>query len=504
MKLSEKDYLKLTITVIALGAIVRFVLAALSHPAGDACLHLSAARFIAENGSIPFLQPFGDGREVFWSPPLFHFVTAAVYDFFNLFSTSAAEFAMKFVSPLFGALTLPFVFLITKKLLKNSRAALLATIFVAFIPLHINASVVSFVDAFTTFLTTVAIYLALEKRFLLAGILAGLSLSSKQNALFILPVLFLAIYLNYRKDFNKLTKTSAITALAVFAFGVPWFIRNYILLGNPFWPFLYKIIGGTIAPKAVESNFSLLYILNPTHISQFYLELFGVPSGRIASFDFVSGIIPFLELFLAVWFMITLLFFIPILFGFFVKLNNKVRLFLFAWLLSFFIMLLLYIMNLNMTFARLTLPAIPALAIFWALGFDTIIKKFGNFKIIAFKSSAVIVLILIAAALTFTSAETAKTIVAANAWDVYQDDFDEIKQNTPENALIGYRGQCLSYNINRHVNYDLDEVDFVWVNQNFQLEPISIVPQITIQKIEQDFSIAYENEKTGTKVYERK
>ena len=67
MKLPEwfrgKDgYVKLTVAVIVLAAILRFALAALSHPAGDSCYHLSVARFMAENSRLPLFEPFGISR----------------------------------------------------------------------------------------------------------------------------------------------------------------------------------------------------------------------------------------------------------------------------------------------------------------------------------------------------------------------------------------------------------------------------------------------------------
>ena len=498
----DAGWVRLAAVVILIGTVLRFALAAISHPAGDSCLHLSVARFIAQNGRIPFLEPFGDGREVFWAPPLFHILAAGVYDFFRVFSTSAAEFAIKLVSPFFGALTLPFIFLIVKKLFQSSRLAFFAAFFVTFLPLHMYASSLSFVDSFVTFFTTAAIYFVLEKRIILASVLAGLSLSSKQNVLFILPVFFFAIFLAYRSNIRTAAAKAATAAAIILAAGGPWFVRNLVLLGNPFWPFLYKVLGGKIVPKAVESMFSVAYLFKPVaHIQQFYLEFFGVPSGSIAAFAFVQ--IPLMQPLLIAWFIATVIFFVPIVFGFFVR-QNRNRPLLFVWLLAFFIMLLLYIMNLNMVFARLALPAIPAIAAFWALGFDRMLSKFSSVKLSGLQLSSLVAAVIICCAFAFSSAEIAKTVIASDAWSAYSSDFGWIKDNTPNDALIGYRGQCLSYNVDRPSNYNLGSVDYVWVNQGFKLEPISIVEPDSIQVIERNFSLVYENSATGTKIYERK
>ena len=498
----ERGYVRLAVLVILAGALLRFGLAALSHPSGDGCFHLSAARFIAEHGRIPFQDPFGDGREVFWAPPLFHLVAAAVYGVVSTSSVRAAEFAMKLVSPLFGVLTLPFIFLTVKKLFRSAKLAFLASFFVTFLPLHVYASTVSFVDSFATFFTTSAIYFVLDKKLLLAAILAGLSLSAKQNALFILPVFFVALFFTYRAGLSSFVKKALASALAIATVGCPWFIRNFLLLGNPFWPFLYKVFGGTIAPKAVESNFSFNYLLSPgVHSIQFYLEFFGVPSGSIAALSFVQ--LPFMNALLLAWFGATLLFFVPLIVGFFVKRNSH-RVFLFAWLLSFFAMLLLYVMNLNMAFARLALPAIPAIAIFWALGFEKIAGYLGRFRLGGLGLSSLFVVIIVGCAAGFAVAEVVKTQVAANAWGAYEPDFQWIREHTPRDALVGYRGQCLSYNIDRLSNYDLRKVNYAWVNQNFRLEPISIVQPFYVQELEQNFQLVYDNPATGTKFYKRK
>src|SRR3989338_1859585 len=185
---SDANYMMLAVAVIALGSLLRFALAAVSHPAGDSCYHLSVARFIAENGQLPFLQPFGiSDRMVFSAPPLFHIVAAAVYRFFSLFSLPSAEFAIKLVSQLFGSLTLLFVFLIGRKLY-NSRVAFFATLFVAFLPLHINSSVVSFVDSLAALLAVIAVYFLLKKRILLSALFIGLGMEAKQTMLIMLPL----------------------------------------------------------------------------------------------------------------------------------------------------------------------------------------------------------------------------------------------------------------------------------------------------------------------------
>ncbi len=511
----DSNYMMLAVAVIALGSLLRFALAAISHPAGDSCYHLSVARFIAENGQLPFLQPFGiSDRMVFSAPPLFHIVAAAVYKFFSLFSLSSAEFAIKLVSQLFGSLTLPFVFLIGRKLY-NSRIAFFATLFVAFLPLLINSSVVSFVDSLATLLAAVAVYLLLSRRIFLSALFVGLGLLAKQTMIFLLPVFFFALFANYKGNIKIFFKTqvehsrlgpvatrfatweSVISAAIIAVIGLPWLVRNYILLGNPFWPFLYKILGGKIVPEGISGSFSFAHLFSFQHPVRFFLELFGAPVGSLSAASFAN--LPFSSVLVAVWLAAALVFFLPALLGLFSS-GHKQKQLLYVWIASFLIVTVLYIMSLGIVSARFMLPAVPAIGILWALGIDSILKKFARFKI----AVAAVILILIGCVFVFSAVESAKTVIAAQSWSAYSDDFNWIKQNTPVDALVAYRGQCLSYNVHRFSDYDLSKADYVWVNQGFRLEPISIVEPEIIQQIETGFKKVYENNSTGTIVYERK
>ncbi|MBI3036790.1 glycosyltransferase family 39 protein [Candidatus Woesearchaeota archaeon] len=499
LKCEFKDnYFKLAVAVIVAAAVLRFALAALSHPAGDACWHLSVSRFIAENGRMPFLEPFGiSEREVFAAPPLYHVITASVYKIFSLLSIPAAEFAVKFVSPLFGTLSLPFIFLLGRKLF-NSRIGFFATLFVAFLPLHMNASAISFVESLALFLAVVSVYLLFCRRIYLSAVFMGLGLVSKQHMFFMLPLFFVALLVYYRQQPRIFLSKSAVSGLIMGVIGLPWFIRNYVLLGNPLWPYLYKILGGKIVSHVPD--FSVASAFFPVHAARFYLESFGVPLGSLAALSFVS--IPFSGFFISAWLAITFVFFFPVVAGLFSV--KKHRGLVFGWLALFLVALVLYVMNTGGTQARLFLPALPALAIIWAVGLDRIFVKAGGLRLLNFSASVIVIAIVVGSAFAFSAVEAAKAVVGANEWAKYQPDFNWVKSSTPENALVGYRGQCLGYNIHRPSNFDLAKVDYVWVNQNFRLEPVSVVEPEVLRQVEANFTKAYENEQTGTVIYRKK
>lgn len=492
---NDANFVMLAVAVIALGSLLRFVLAAISHPAGDSCYHLSVARFIAESSRLPLFEPFGiSDRMVFSAPPLFHIVAAAVYRFFSLFSLPSAEFAVKLISPLFGSLVLLFVFLIGRKLY-SGRVAFFATLFVAFLPLHINSGVVSFVDSLATLLASVSIYLILSRKIFLAAVAVGLGVLAKQTLIFMLPVFFFALFKNYGGIMKMPLKKSVIAAAIIAIIGLPWLVRNYLVLGNPFWPFLYAILGGSVVPEGISGSFSFSNLLSLQHPVRFFLELFGAPVGNLGAASFVN--LPFSGILVAVWLAASAVFFLPVVLGVFAK-GMRHRYLVYAWLAAFLTVTVLYIMSLGIVSARFILPAAPALGILWALGVDGILKKFARLKI-----AAVVVLILIGCVFIFTAVESAKTAIAARSWSAYSEDFNWVEQNTPVDALIAYRGQCLSYNVHRFSSFDLSKADYVWVNQGFRLEPISIVEPEVLQEIKQGFVPVYSNERTGTVVYKR-
>ena len=112
----------------------------------------------------------------------------------------------------------------------------------------------------------------------------------------------------------------------------------------------------------------------------------------------------------------------------------------------------------------------------------------------------------------FISASFVKTTLTNNEWNAYKDDFRWVVENTEEDAKFITEGQCITYQLNRETyapwqeydkNFKFDNNSYVWVNQNFRLERLSILPENTLNEIEANssFKLAYFNEKTGTKIY---
>ncbi|HLC59851.1 MAG TPA: glycosyltransferase family 39 protein [Candidatus Nanoarchaeia archaeon] len=495
-KKSDK-YTKYSIYIIILFSVIVFSLTSVYHVSGDGCWHVPVGKFIATHGKFPLFEPLGRD-EPFWSPPLYHIIVAAVYYFFSAFNHNAANFAIKFISPIFGILTLIFSFLVIKKL-TNSKISFYSTIFLAFIPIFIDYSVLSYVESSMTFFVILSVYFLINEKIFLSGISVGLSILAKYNGIFILPALIYYLYKKYnRKSFYK---NSAIIVIVSLLVASPWIIRNWLLLGNPIWPFLNFIFHGYQIKSYSVLNIKNLISWNLVTFT--VLGVFGVPDGNPAAFRFVSWM-PNIISYIVAWVLIITTF----MFLLYIFISKKsvnygkdVKKFLKIWILSYLVLLLVYIANVGFSVSRIILPAFPAIAIFCGLGLNNFIEnlKTKKNKILVFSLIALIIILFI-----FTL--IFKTLYAASLWNSYNSDFEWVKSGTNEGSVFIANGQCIPYNIERTSLYftgeNLNKADYVWVNQNFFLDRRSILNDNELKELQsKNYNVAYSNKNTGTIIY---
>jgi 4-amino-4-deoxy-L-arabinose transferase-like glycosyltransferase len=476
-------YEKYAIIILIIAIIIRFSLIPIYSPSGDACWHFSASKFIGNNVQIPLFDNIGRD-EPFWAPPLFHIIAAL---FSSVFSVFGSGFGLKLISPLFGSMSLIVSYLILKKFL-NEKALFYSILFLSFIPIFIDYSILGYVESMLTFFVLLSIYFTLNSQLVLSGIAVGLAILTKYNGIFVIPVILFIVYKNYnRKLFSK---NAAIALIIPLIIGLPWFIRNWVLLGNPIYPFLSFIFGGF-----GQQAFSTIDLTNLFSIKTYiitYLGFFGVPDGNYNSLFFID--LPYLPILLSVFLIATIIFIIPVFFG---LRKNKWDIF-HILLLSYGILFILYIINVGPFVSRILLPTIISLAFFYGIGMERITSKY---KIGALFS---ILVILISAGFVIT--EAAKFTIASRSWDVYQEDFNWVKSNTNKEDIFIAGGQCVQYHIDRTSLFPSElktgRYDYIWVNQNFMLDERSILSKEHLQEIEgKNKELAYENKKTSTKIY---
>ena len=456
-----------------------FTLTSIHHISGDACWHLSVAKFIAEEQKIPLSENLGRD-EPFWAPPLFHLFAAFAYSVFNGL--------IKFVTPIFAILTLIFTFLLAKRLF-SEKIAFHSVLFMSFIPIFIDYSVFSYVESMLLFFIVLSVYFAVNNRIILASIAAGLGILTKYNALFIIPLL---VYIVYKNNKTSIIKNTLMITLIPLIISSPWLIRNWILLGNPVWPFLNFVFNGLQAASYTGMDFSRLVDINL--IVYTYLGFFGVPNGNPQNLFFFS--MPFMNLLITAWLIGTFIFILPITYS--KKVKNKAI--MVVWAVPYLLLFLLYVLNVGFGVTRIILPALPAIAILWAHGFDRLTK-------LKWKKFVWTVLILIIAGFVF--AESVKIGLAANEWNFYEQDFEWAQANTSKNSVFVAGGQCLGYNLERSAlqpsEINIENADYIWVNQNFRLDKRSVLDDVLLKEVQdKGLQIAYQNSKTGTIIYKVK
>jgi len=490
---------KIIILVILLSFLINLSINLTNNIAGDSCWHLSISRYISENDKLPTFEYLGR-TEPFWAPPLFHVVSSVFYKMDILFGLNS--FFIRFLLPLSSLTCLIFLFLIAKKLY-NIDVALYSIIFLAFLPIFIDYSSNYDIIVFLTLFVLGSVYFMLEEKILLSGLFFGLAILTKFNGFFVVFVLIYLLYSRYRLNLKKY-----LLFILSSSIGGLLFLRNYLLFGNPVWPFLQPILGGK-PPEIVSTTLntvSFSSLLNWKVIPALLVSLFGSPSGSINALEFVQ--LPFKNILFMIYIFVSLLYLTILIFSF--KTNEKQSqksnlIILLMWVAGFAIVQMLYIINTGGPSMRLSIPSLPAIAILWSCGFYYIINKINTKKM---KSLIFISIVLLN--LSFIGVIALKSSIAAKNWNYYNQDYGWIKENTPKDVLFYYGGQCLSINIGRYARYlplDWNEFNnlregYIFFNDKFRIERSVELNQSQQGNIisRTNCKIIYNNPKTKTKI----
>jgi hypothetical protein len=251
-------------------------------------------------------------------------------------------------------------------------------------------------------------------------------------------------------------------------------------------------------PRGTYSSISLIHLSNPFTYLQIYLGFFGVPDGAYWLFFFYN--IPFIWPLISLFIAGTLVFVVPIFFGFGRRRNMGAFYVLIA---SFIVLFFLFELNVRPAVSRIMLPALIGAAFIYGNGMGKILNKYPQ-------HSKIINIMLIVVISGFVFAEAAKFISATKSWNFYKDDFEWINSNTGKDSVFLIGSQCLPMRIDRKsvfpsISIDSDDYDYIWINQDFKLEPQSVLPDEYIKKIEsKNPQIAYSNSVTKTTIFKIK
>ncbi len=180
----------------------------------------------------------------------------------------------RMVSVIFGTLTIPLVFIIGKEL-QGVTAGLLASLFIAFLPLHVvnahylTADITMCFFLLLTFLVSLLIFRTSYRcLYIIQGLLCGFTIATKYNASFIIIAIIVSHFL--QKETSWKIKGSAYLFIpAGFLIGEPYALLSF----NEFYlqakSFLF---GGTNS----KGNMGMVFQNLPLHLKYMFFNTMGI------------------------------------------------------------------------------------------------------------------------------------------------------------------------------------------------------------------------------------
>ena len=187
----QDAFLALLLFALAFGVRFHFRSAGLFHL--DAVLDAVAAESALKDGRLHYLQGLGYPGE--------SLLMTLTYAAFRLFGATSAGPAVIFASVLFGALGVPMLYLLARRLFDSRRTATYAAALLAFLPVHLSLSTFGKGHGMELFFLLLSAYLAVlagERQTsatkLAAGVTLGFAMAIRHTSALILPAYLLLFW----------------------------------------------------------------------------------------------------------------------------------------------------------------------------------------------------------------------------------------------------------------------------------------------------------------------
>lgn len=212
---------------------------------------------------------------------LFGYMDVSLARFFNRFDMQEATRVFvsgRMVSVLFGTLTIPLVFIIGKKL-QGVRAGLIASLFIAFLPLHVVNAHYLTADITMCFFLLITFYVSLltfrssnRRLYVMQGLLCGFAVATKYNASFMIFAI-IASHLLQRETSWKIKGIAYLFIPAGFLIGEPYALLSF----NEFYLQSKQfLIGGS----GHKGNMGMTLLNLQLHLKYMFLYTMGIfPTG---------------------------------------------------------------------------------------------------------------------------------------------------------------------------------------------------------------------------------
>ncbi len=368
------------------------------------------AKIIFENGEIPLIAGPSIGLEMSASyPPGVQVLAVYLY----VFAGNTGDFYFKILQPIFGLVTILSTYKFATAVTKNRTASIFAvftlTSMSTFWELFVHET---YLMCLTLMLTLATLFFfkaynssdADAKKFEVAGTLFC-CFSALTSYIGIVSFGLLLLYsVNKRLSAKRFTWLATIGPVIV----LPWYVRNFLLLGNPIYPFLG--IGNYLDPVLLNSS---------TQHFQNWSQ------------------VPFFSLFTIICKVGAGILFLAIMYFTFAKRKQ------FHLILPFYLLLVgLTIMGIHIPFVRYLIIALPALAVILAASAKSLRPPHASLERIS--AITLISLVLISSVLVLPCINFFKpTATRGNdKWSYLSQVFEEgdawqwINENTPIDAVI--------------------------------------------------------------------
>jgi hypothetical protein len=190
-------------------------------------------------------------------PPLWYYITSVVWVL-----TGSIRIA-GLVSPTITCMLIYTTYIFMRRFM-NERVALLTYVFLLFTPELVARGMSSYLEPLAAVFILLTLDFYLREKPVKSGITFGLAQLSKYSSLFFIPALITHEFITTR-NLKKLGYVILITAVI----SLPFFMKNYVLYGNPIEPWLVNA-----APTGIEEHFSFfrdpLRFLGMTYSSYYF------------------------------------------------------------------------------------------------------------------------------------------------------------------------------------------------------------------------------------------
>jgi len=224
--------------------------------------HAVMAVMMYENNAVPIIAGPSIGIQMSANfPPLF----SSFGSYYYIQIGAIEDIFLRVIPPIMGILTCITIYKIGE-ILAGKKYGLISALILVMTPLFFRYSFYATSYSTLAFFCSVSILfliLAIRERrmryWTLCGVFYGFALLTAYIALYLVPFFIIALifyFVKRKKHFSVNLKHALVLVLSTLLIGSIWYLRNWVVVGNPIYPSAYTLFGGiNIDPLIMETTF---------------------------------------------------------------------------------------------------------------------------------------------------------------------------------------------------------------------------------------------------------